>query len=145
MSCRSRLEKNQRAAKHYGVQWAGQWLEQLKAIHAMPEYSRKHIWFIAAGGVVPQEQAANEAYVRHKITNSLLGLLAMRWEDLHHAIDQFRMPNRAPEQLAILNDIAAGLDAWGYRKKTWFSSLRSAEELARANESMNVLQMWRVR
>ncbi|HRI68759.1 MAG TPA: hypothetical protein PK156_31235 [Polyangium sp.] len=132
-------------AKHYGVQWAGQWVEQIRAVRAMPEHAEKTIWLIAVGGIVAHELEAQAAQVRHVLANVSPGLLAMRWEDLHHAIDEFRISSRAPEQLAILNDIAAALDAWGYRKKTWFSSLRSAGPLVRANESMNVLQMWRVR
>lgn len=132
-------------AKHYGEQWAGQWVEQIRAVRAMPEHAEKSIWLIAVGGIVAHELQEQAANVRRELTNASPGLLAMRWEDLHHAIDEFRISSRAPEQLAILNDIAAGLDAWGYRKKTWFSSLRLAEPLVRANESMNVLQTWRVR
>jgi hypothetical protein len=132
-------------AKHYGEQHAGQWVEQIRAVRAMPEHWGKRIWLVAVGGIVANEQREQAAHVRREITNSLAGVLALRWEDLHHAIDEFRKFNCPAEQLAILNDIAAGLDAWGYRKKKWFSSLRSAEPLVRANESMNVLQMWRLR
>lgn len=132
-------------AKHYGEQWAGQWVEQIRAVRAMPEHSRKTIWLIAVGGIVAHEQEEQAAHVHRELLNALPGLLAMRWEDLHHAIDDVRISCRAPEQLAVLKDIAAALDAWGYRKKTWFSSLRATEPLMRANESMNVLQTWRVR
>lgn len=132
-------------AKHYGQQYANQWIEQIRAVRAMSAHRAKAIWLIAVGGIISHELESQAAHVRGEITNSLPGLLALRWDDLHHAIDEFRIPSRSPEQLAILNDIVAGLDAWGYRKKTWFSSLRSAEPLVRANESMNVIQMWRLR
>lgn len=132
-------------AKHYGVQWAGQWVEQIRAIQAIPAHSAKRIWFIAVGGIVAHEQDTNAAHVRRELSSASPGLLAMRWEELHHAIDDVRISCRAPEQLAVLKDIAAALDAWGYRKKTWFSSLRATEPLMRANESMNVLQTWRIR
>jgi hypothetical protein len=132
-------------AKHYGMQWAGQWVAQIQAVRDTPEHAGKAIWLIAVGGIVAQEHEAQATQVRHEITNPLPGLLALRWEDLHHAIEEFRNSSRASEQVAILSDIAAGLDVWGYRKKTWFSSLRSTEPLVRANESMNVLQTWRVR
>jgi len=132
-------------AKHYGQQYANQWVEQIRAVRAMPEHWGKRIWLVAVGGIVANEQREQAAHVRREITNSSPELLALRWDDLHHAIDEFRNSNCPPEQLAILNDIVAGLDAWGYRKKRWFSSLRSAGPLVRANESMNVLQKWRVR
>lgn len=132
-------------AKHYGQQYAGQWVEQVRAVRAMSAHKDKAIWLIAVGGIVWHEQMEQAAHVRRELANASPGLLAMRWEELHHAIDEFRIPKRAPEQLSVLNDIAAALDAWGYRKKTWFSSLRATDPLARAIESMRVLQTWRLR
>lgn len=132
-------------AKHYGAQWAGQWLEQIRAIQAIPAHTAKRVWFIAVGGIVPHEQDTNAAHVRRELSSALPGLLAMRWEDMHHAIDDFCISNCPPEQSAVLNDIAAALDAWGYRKKTWFSSLRASGPSFQAERAMAVLQAWRVR
>jgi hypothetical protein len=132
-------------AKHYGAQWAGQWIEQIRAVRAMPEHAEKAIWIIAVGGIVAHEHEVQAEQVRQELANASPGLLAIRWEALHDVIDEVRYSDCPPEQAAVLNDIAAGLDTWGYRKKTWFSSLRSTEPLVRANESMNVLQTWRVR
>jgi hypothetical protein len=132
-------------AKHYGQQYANQWVEQIRAVRAMPEHWGKRIWLIAVGGIVSHELESQAAHVRREITSSLAGLLALRWDDLHHAIDEFRIPSRSPEQLAILNDIAAGLDAWGYRKKTWFSTLRAIGSSFQSKNSLDVLQKWRVR
>jgi len=132
-------------AKHYGEQRANQWVEQIRAVSAMPEHSGKRIWLIAVGGIVPQEQEAQAAYVRRELSHASLGLLAMRWEDLHHAIDELRISTCLPEQSAVLNDIAAALDAWGYRKKTWFSSLQASGASFQSEKAMGTLQTWRVR
>lgn len=132
-------------AKHFGEQYANQWVEQIRAVRAMPEHSDKRIWLMAAGGIVLQEQQEQAAIVCHELANAAPGLLAMRWEDLHHAIDEVRMSPRAPEQAAVLNDMAAGLDAWGYRKKTWFSSLRAIGPSFQSEKAVKVLQAWRVK
>ncbi|MBK9263123.1 MAG: hypothetical protein IPM54_25380 [Polyangiaceae bacterium] len=132
-------------AKHYGDQRANQWVEQIRAVRVMPEHSGKRIWLIAVGGNVSREQEAQAAHVRRALSNASPGLLALRWEDLHHAIDDFRISSRAPEQSAVLNDIAAALDAWGYRKKTWFSSLRAIGPSIQSEKAMAALQAWRVR
>lgn len=132
-------------AKHWGEQSEHQWVEQLRAVHAMPEHAGKRVWLIAVGGIAPHELEVRAAHVRCAIPHWLPGLLAMRWEDLRHIIDEFRGPSRPHEQLAVLNDIAAALDMWGYRKKTWFASLRPSDPLIQANKAMSVLHAWRVR
>lgn len=132
-------------AKHYGQQHAHQWVEQIRAVRAMPEHSGKRIWLIAVGGIVTHEQKAQAAYVRRELSNASPGLLALRWEDLHHAVDELRNSSRTPEQSAVLNDIAAALNAWGYRRKTWFATLRRSGPSFQAERAMAVLQAWRVR
>jgi len=131
-------------AKHEGEQYAHQWVEQLRAVRAMPEHSGKPIWFLAVGGIVVRERALQAAHVRRELTNTARRMLALCWEDLHHAIDDCRPSCLASEQSNMLNDIVAALYAWGYRKKTWFSSLCAGEPSFQSEKALAVLQAWRV-
>lgn len=132
-------------AKHRGLQDPAQWVEQIRAVRATPAHSGKPLWLIAVGGIVMAAAHDHLARVRRDLVGEIPGLLTMRWEALREVL--YSLDGSAPPsgQSAVLHDMAAALEAWGYRKKTWFSSLPAVAARLRGEEALSTLQNWRVR
>ncbi|XXT23802.1 hypothetical protein WME94_19890 [Sorangium sp. So ce429] len=132
-------------AKHRGFQDPAQWVEQIRAARATPPHSEKQLWLIAVGGLVMQEGHGYLARVRREVASDVAGVLTIRWEDLREVLYTIEASTRASPQSAVLRDMAAALEAWGYRRKTWFSSLPTVTERLRSDDSVSVLLAWRIR
>ncbi|XXX81439.1 hypothetical protein WMF30_22030 [Sorangium sp. So ce134] len=128
-------------AKHRGLQDPAQWTEQIRAARGAPAYAAKQLWLIAVGGIVTQEGHGHLAHVRRELAGELCGLLTIRWEDLREVL--YAVEASTPS--AVLRDIAAALEAWGYRRKVRFSSLPAIAGRLRAEEAISALRAWRVR
>ncbi|WP_437986670.1 hypothetical protein [Sorangium sp. So ce117] len=132
-------------AKHRGFQDPAQWVEQIRAARATPVHSSKQLWLIAVGGLVMQEGHAYLARVRREVASDVAGVLTIRWEDLREVLYPIEASVRASPQAALLRDMAAALEAWGYRRKTWFSSLPTATKRLGSEGSVCMIQRWRIR
>ncbi|KYF68131.1 hypothetical protein [Sorangium cellulosum] len=132
-------------AKHRGFQDPAQWVEQIRAARAMPAHSEKQLWLIAVGGIVMQEGHGHLARVRRDVASDVAGVLTIRWEDLREVLYPIEASTRASPQSAVLRDMAAALEAWGYRRKTWFSSLPAVTERPGSEDSVGMIQGWRIR
>ncbi|WP_437626713.1 hypothetical protein [Sorangium sp. So ce1151] len=132
-------------AKHRCRQDPAQWVEQLRAARAATEHAGKHLWLIAVGGLVMQELHGSLARVRREVGCEISGLLTIRWEELREVLYTVEASTRPSPQSAVLRDMAAALEAWGYRRKTWFSSLPTVTERLRTDHSASMIQDWRVR
>ncbi|WP_437947568.1 hypothetical protein WME98_43590 [Sorangium sp. So ce296] len=132
-------------AKHRGFQDPAQWVEQIRAARAVPAHSKKQLWLIAVGGIVTQEGQGNLARVRREVASDVAGVLTIRWEDLREMLYPIEASTRGSPQSAILRDMAAALEAWGYRRKTWFSSLPAVAERLAGEGSVSTIQGWRIR
>lgn len=91
-----------------------------------------------------QEGHGHLERVRRALASEFLGVLTIRWEDLREVLYSIEGSTIPPTQSAILRDMAAALEAWGYRRKAWFSSLPAAAVRLRTEESMSVLRTWRI-
>ncbi|AUX32023.1 MULTISPECIES: hypothetical protein [Sorangium] len=127
-------------AKHRGLQDPSQWVEQIRAARAAPAHAAKQLWLIAVGGIVTQEGDGCLAHVRRELAGDRCGLLTIRWEDLREAL--YAVEAVTPS--VVLRDMAAALEAWGYRRKVRFSSLPAVAGRLRAEEAMAVLRAGRV-
>ncbi|WP_437819556.1 hypothetical protein [Sorangium sp. So ce1078] len=132
-------------AKHRGLQDPAQWVEQIRAARAAPAYAAKRLWLIAVGGIVVQEGHGHLAHVRRELAGELCGLLTVRWEDLRDVLYAVEASARPSMHSAVLRDMAAALEAWGYRRKVRLSSLPAVAGRLRAEQAMSVLHAWRVR
>ena len=132
-------------AKHRGLQDPVQWVEQIRAVREAPAHAGKQVWLFAVGGIVLHESSGYFDQVRGELGDDLPGLLEMRWEDLRevlHSLDELTSSSGHAE---IVHDIAAGLEAWGYRRKTSFSSLADVAARLRIKTAPSALQDWRNR
>ncbi|WP_437971070.1 hypothetical protein WMF04_18065 [Sorangium sp. So ce260] len=132
-------------AKHRCLQDPAQWVEQLRAARAATAHAKKQLWLVAVGGLVMQEVHGYLAHVRREVTSEISGLLTIRWEDLREALYTVEASTHPSPQSAVLRDMAAALEAWGYRRKTWFSSLPTVTERLRTEDSVSMIQDWRIR
>ncbi|WP_437291027.1 hypothetical protein [Sorangium sp. So ce406] len=132
-------------AKHRGLQYPAQWVEQIRAARAAPAHATKQMWLVAVGGIVMQDAHGHLAHVRRELAGEICGLVTIRWEDLREVLYAAEASTRPSPQSAILRDMAAALEAWGYRRKAWFSSLPGVAERLRTEHSMSRLQTWRIR
>lgn len=131
-------------AKHRGLQDPGQWIEQLRALRAHPAHAGKPTWLLAVGGIVKHEAHNHRARVQRELAGEVPGLLTLRWEELREELysrGAGRLPSGAA---AVVHDMAAALEMWGYRRKTWFSSLPALATRSRSQEALSALRSWRI-
>jgi hypothetical protein len=132
-------------AKHRCFQDPGQWIEQIRALRGAPAHAGKQTWLLAVGGIVKQEAQAHLARVHRELAGEVPGLLTIRWECLREVLYSLDGPALPSGPSAVVRDMAAALEEWGYRRKTWFSSLPAVAARLRGEEALSALQSWRVR
>lgn len=107
-------------AKHQGVQVAEQWVAQIRAVReANPG---RELWFVAVGGIDVGASEAIVAKATAMLAPTAPPILALRWGDLRDRA-RARVGAARPGTAACLRDIAAALEAWGYRPPVMFASL----------------------
>jgi len=132
-------------AKHRCFQDPGQWIEQIRAVRAAHAHAGKQTWFIAVGGIVMEQIHDQLARVHRELANDVPGLLTIRWEGLREVLYSLDGPTLPSGQSAVVRDMAAALEAWGYRRKTWFSSLPALAVQRGTGDALSALQHWSVR
>ncbi len=111
-------------AKHQGGQWSAQWVEEIRAARA--SHPGAGLWFLAAGGLEPGDGARLAAESSQSLGEDAASILAMRWEQLCLVLHARRSAASSVAVTACLDDIAAALEAWGYRLRLGFDTLPGA-------------------
>jgi hypothetical protein len=132
-------------AKHKLPQDAGQWIEQVKA--GASHFGGKAAWFIAAGGTNPDHHAENVAKLHEAVAGAPCWF-RLRWERLREVVGHPDGGAHTTGTLAILRDITAALDAWGYgpsMPRLGFDTLPAVAEDLRFNLAALDLTPWSTR
>lgn len=132
-------------AKHAGTQGSWQWVEQIRAVRAGERFHGKRILFIAAGGADLATFAALVKDAKQQIADAALGFWLMRWAALHDAVERRRLEITEPGVAAILSDMSAALDAWGYRRRFWLDTLPEEARRWRTTTTAPILDGWRLK
>lgn len=130
-------------AKHHSAQWAGQWVQQLRAVQGDPQFANKQTIFIALGGA---DATAFTAIVE-EVTRALdqrVSFVLIQWTDLREAAEVVQR-RTARSGAAIFDDMIAAIEAWGYRRRLGFDTLRSAAKDLYVRTTPADLARWRVR
>jgi hypothetical protein len=129
-------------AKHSGDQIAAQWREQVLAVQADEDLAGKQVIFIAAGGVdrVQFTDIAEEA--RRRLGDKAPPFWLLRWTTLRQVAEE-RSHLATPGAAAILRDIIAALEAWGYRRRFGFDSLPGATRRFHVTTTAADLKEWK--
>lgn len=128
-------------AKHQGAQDAAQWIEEVRAAHS--RYGGKRVLLVAVGGVDPAMFREHVDQARRALGDLDVQYYLLRWEALREAADRRRREAK-PGTAAILHDLVAALDAWGYRSRVEFASLPEAVALNAIKTSPADLAAWTV-
>lgn len=112
-------------AKHGGDQIAAQWREQVLAVQDDEKLAGKQVIFIAAGGVDRVQFTDIAAEARRTLGDKAPPFWLLRWTTLRQ-VAEARAHLATPGAAAILQDIVAALEAWGYRRRFGFDSLPGA-------------------
>lgn len=131
-------------AKHYGEQYAAQWVRQIHAVRADPRFAVDHMALIAAGGALHDTFATRVAEAQALLGTGGLPLLLLRWEELHHVVEARQRHLTGPGAIAILDDIIASLQAWGYQRRVRFDSLPAVARPLSISTTPTDLGKWRV-
>jgi hypothetical protein len=131
-------------AKHAGTQCATQWTRQIRAVWSDPRFARKQLLFVAAGGADAGTFATISASVANELGDINVRFLLLRWAMLRHAAAALRS-RLAHGSAAVLEDMIAALDAWGYQPRVGFDSLPSAAVALHITTSPADLKDWRIR
>ncbi|SRR6266511_4119147 len=131
-------------AKHAARQVGAQWIEQVGAIRTTDRFRDKDIVLMAAGGADFETFSACANEMDGAFANTVPELWWMRWEALRAEVDRLQQLENVsdPGTRAILHDIAAVLDAWGYRPRLWFDTLPAAASWWRITTAQKVLAQW---
>jgi hypothetical protein len=132
-------------AKHCTVQVAAQWIEEIRAVRSDASFAGKRVWLVAVGGMAPGGAAGHAADVRRVLGDRAPALLVLRWEDLGETVRSARQRALSAGEAAILGDIAAALEEWGYRRRVSFVSLPELAHRFPVETSPSALRAWRVR
>jgi hypothetical protein len=111
--------------KHAGDQNAEQWIEQILAAQADADLAAKQLIFIAVGGVDHVQFKAIAGEAQRRLGDKAPAFWLLRWTTLRRGAEA-RAHLATPGAAAILRDIVAGLEAWGYRRRFGFDSLPGA-------------------
>jgi hypothetical protein len=109
-------------AKHGGAQNSAQWVEEIRAVCADPLFAGKRLVLVAAGGVGRTAFEEQAAQARQTLNDEGTLYLLLRWGSLREA-SELRHVRATPGAAAILRDLIAALESWGYRSRVDFESL----------------------
>lgn len=115
-------------AKHWGLQSAGQWEEQIRAARTRFGPGLHPITLVAVGGVDTRSDVEQVAALLRKNLQPTPRLFRMRWEDLCAACEK-RVPRDRLDlhgSAAVLADLAMGLRFFGRAPKVFFDTLPRA-------------------
>jgi len=136
-------------AKHHGDQGSEQWLDQIRAVRAHGEWNRPTLRFVAVGGRREDLDTARVEKVRDVLGEDAPPLYRTSWRRLGKAVGvKLDAGNQPAHVRAVLADIAAGLDLWGYRPRTRMETLPEAirPHVGRDFERVAAtLRAWRLR
>jgi hypothetical protein len=132
-------------AKHRGPQRADQWVEEISALRSSARFSGRRLWLMAAGGTNPDAHEARIQAVLSKLPEHAPACLMLRWERLRSAVSWAATTASSSSTSAILRDLAAALDAWGYRQRFGFETLAEVARRVRFRSSANDLNTWKTR
>lgn len=133
-------------AKHHGEQWTGQWLDQIRAVRADRRWRDRRLLFFAVGGRAPGADAERSAVVHEALGASVPPMFRIQWEVLHVEVERLLgADDHPPERVALLRDIAAGLDLWGYRLRPQMATFSdgTAQWPGSFERSAGTLAAWR--
>lgn len=130
-------------AKHNGNQDATQWANEIRAVRTDARFAERPLVFIAAGGADMAGFGPIVAAVRNKLGTDRVGFLLLRWGDLREAAVALR-PNLTTTGTAVVDDMIAALDAWGYRRRVGFDSLPAAAQRLTIATTPAALKDWRI-
>ncbi len=130
-------------AKHGCAQEDGQWVEEIRATQGDARFAGKHTILIAAGGADPVTFAGLATAAAGKLEDCA-GFVLLRWEALREAAESLRS-RLASSNPAILDDMIAALEAWGYRRRIGFDSLPAAARHFSISKGPADLADWRIR
>lgn len=131
-------------AKHNGNQDATQWVNEIRAVRADTRFARRPLVFIAAGGADPAMFGRLVTDAREKLGADCVGFLLLRWSVLRQAAVGLRAKLTAGG-VAVVDDMIAALDAWGYRRRIAFDSLPDAARRLAIATAPAALKDWRIR
>ena len=130
-------------AKHAGAQCAAQWVRELRAVQGDARFAQKRAILVAAGGTDAARFARLTADVRKQLGVDRAGFLLLRWTALREAATSLR-PHLSPGAVAVVDDMIAALDAWGYRRRVGFDSLPEAARNLAIATTPAALKDWRI-
>lgn len=111
-------------AKHRGAQKAAQWVEEIRAVRADRQFAGRRLVLVAAGGISRSDFDQQVALARQALNNDDTLYLLLRWGDLREVCEaRLDQQGVTPGTAAILRDLIAALNAWGYRRRIDFESL----------------------
>jgi hypothetical protein len=131
-------------AKHKGDQEATQWVNEIRAVRTDARFAERPLTFIAAGGADVAAFGPLVAYARAKLGSNRVDFLLLRWESLREAVVALRRTS-TPAGAAVLDDMIATLDAWGYRHQLGFDSLPEATRRLKLATTPAALKNWSIR
>jgi hypothetical protein len=111
-------------AKHRSVQMPAQWVEEIRAVRG--SYADKKLWMVAVGGLALGAESRLAADAWKELGAETPSILGIRWENLCAAAHARQLRAVSPGAAACFGDIAAALDAWGYRRRLGFDTLPAA-------------------